>query len=146
MLGDGALWIWNLTDEHFPDALQIVDRFNAKQHLSDVSKSIYGAGTDLAQQWASDRHDELDAGDIDDILDALRLHSPKDDEARKCIDYVERNQERMRYPKFRAAGLCTRLGSLRPDARSRSERGASAPGCTGPSLALMPSSHCAAAS
>ena len=110
VLGDGAIWIWNLTDEHFPDAVQIVDRFHAKQHLSDVSKSIYGAGTDLAQQWASERHDELDAGDIDDILDALRLHSPQDDEARKCIDYVERNQERMRYPKFRAAGLCTSTG------------------------------------
>ena len=106
VLGDGAIWIWNLTDEHFPDAVQIVDRFHAKQHLSDVSKSIYGAGTDLAQQWASERHDELDAGDIDDILDALRLHSPQDDEARKCIDYVERNQERMRsYPKFRADGF-----------------------------------------
>ena len=25
VLGDGAIWIWNLTDEHFPDAVQIVD-------------------------------------------------------------------------------------------------------------------------
>ena len=110
VLGDGAIWIWNLADEHFPDAVQIVDRFHAKQHLSDVSKSIYGAGTDLAQQWASERHDELDAGDIDAIIKALRLHSPKDDEARKCIDYVERNRERMCYPTFRAAGLCTSTG------------------------------------
>ena len=55
VLGDGAIWIWNLADEHFPDAVQIVDRFHAKQHLSDVSKSIYGAGSDLAQQWASER-------------------------------------------------------------------------------------------
>ena len=84
-VGREATWIWNLADEHFPDAVQIVDRFHAKQHLSDVSKSIYAAGSDLAQQWASERHDELDAGDIDDILDALRVHSPKDEEARKCI-------------------------------------------------------------
>ena len=34
VLGDGAPWIWNLATEHFPDALQIVDRFHAKQHLS----------------------------------------------------------------------------------------------------------------
>jgi hypothetical protein len=27
ILGDGALWIWNLADEHFPEAIQIVDRF-----------------------------------------------------------------------------------------------------------------------
>ena len=110
VLGDGAKWIWNLADEHFPDAVQIVDRFHAKQHFSDVSKSIYGAGSDLAQQWASERNDELDAGDIDATLNSLRLHSPKDDEARKCIDYVERNRERMRYPEFRAAGLCTSTG------------------------------------
>ena len=87
-----------------------VDRFHAKQHLSDVAKSIHGAGSDLAQQWARERYDELDAGDIDAVLNALRLHSPKDDEARKCIDYVERNRERMRYPEFRAAGLCTSTG------------------------------------
>ena len=110
VLGDGAKWIWNLADEHFPDAVQIVDRFHAKQHLSDVAKSIYGADSDLAKQWARERHDELDAGDIDAVLDALRVHSPKDDEARKCIDYVEDNRARMRYPLFQAAGLCSSTG------------------------------------
>ena len=110
VLGDGAKWIWNLADEHFPDAVQIVDRFHAKQHLSDVAKSIYGAGSDLVEQWARERHDELDAGDIDAILDALRLHSPKDEQARKCVDYFERNRWRMRYAEFRAAGLCTSTG------------------------------------
>jgi hypothetical protein len=110
VLGDGAKWIWNLADEHFPDAIQIVDRFHAKEHLSNVAKSIYGASSDLAKAWARQRHDELDAGDIDAILDALRMHSPKDNEARKCVDYVERNRERLRYPEFRAAGLCTSTG------------------------------------
>jgi len=110
VLGDGAKWIWNLADEHVPDAIQIVDRFHAKQHLSDVAKSIYGAGSDLGAQWARERHDELDAGDIDAVLHALRMHSPKDDEARKCVDYVERNRGRMHYPEFRAAGLCTSTG------------------------------------
>jgi Uncharacterised protein family (UPF0236) len=110
VLGDGAKWIWNLADEHFPDAVQIVDRFHAKQHLSDVAKSIYGAGSELAKQWARKRHDELDAGDIEALLKALRRHSPKDDEARKCVDYVARNRERMQYPDFHAAGLCTSTG------------------------------------
>ena len=109
-LGDGAKWIWNLTDEHFPDAVQIVDRFHVKQHLSDVAKSIYGAGSELAQQWGRERHDELDAGDIDAILRLPTTTLAEDDEARKCIDYVERNRERMRYPEFRAAGLCTSTG------------------------------------
>jgi hypothetical protein len=110
VLGDGAKWIWNLATEYFPDAIQVVDRFHAKQHLFEVAKSIYGAGSDLAQQWARQRHDELDAGDIEPILSALRVHSPKDEEARKCIDYVEHNRTRMCYATFRAAGLCTSTG------------------------------------
>ena len=110
VLGDGAKWIWNLATENFPGAIQIVDRFHAKQHLSDVAKSIYGPSSDLGERWAGERHDELDAGDIESVLCALRVHSPKDDEARKCVDYVDDNRERMRYAKFRAAGLCTSTG------------------------------------
>jgi hypothetical protein len=110
VLGDGAKWIWNLADEHFPDAVQIVDRFHAQQKLSDVAKSIYGPASDLGQEWGRQRHDELDAGDIEAVLRALRGHAAKDAEARKCVDYVQRNRERMRYPQFQAAGLCTSTG------------------------------------
>jgi hypothetical protein len=110
VLGDGAKWIWNLATENFPGAIQIVDRFHAKQHLSDVAKSLYGAGSDLGKQWARERHDELDSGDIKSVLAALRMHSPKDEEACKCLDYVDGNRGRMRYAEFRAAGLCTSTG------------------------------------
>ncbi len=110
VLGDGALWVWNLADEHFPGAIQIVDRFHAKQKLSDVAKSIYGPQNSLGREWSRQRHKELDAGNIEVILRALRLFSPKDDEARKCVDYLQRNRGRMSYAKFRAEGLCTSTG------------------------------------
>jgi hypothetical protein len=110
VLGDGALWIWNLADEQFPGAIQIVDLFHAKQHLSDVAKAIYGPGSDLSRPWAKQRHDELDEGQVDAVLHALRVHAEGNDEARKCLDYVTRNQSRMRYPEFRAQGLCVSSG------------------------------------
>ena len=110
VLGDGAIWIWKLADEYFPNALQIVDRFHAKQHLSDVAKAIYGFGSDLATQWARQRHQELDAGDIDKIIGTLILHAKNCDDARKCIDYLQTNRSRMRYHDFRAQGLCTSTG------------------------------------
>ncbi len=55
ILGDGAPWIWNLADEHFPGAVRIVDGFHAKSHLFDVAKAVYGPGTDLADQWGKQR-------------------------------------------------------------------------------------------
>jgi hypothetical protein len=110
VLGDGAKWIWNLATEHFPDAIQIVDRFHAKQHLSDAAKAIWGATGAEHKPWAKARHDELDAGNIDAVLSALSTHVGAVKEARECADYVRTNRHRMQYAAFRAAGLCTSTG------------------------------------
>ena len=110
VIGDGAEWIWNLSAEQFPGAIEIVDIYHAKGHLCDVAKAIYGAGTDLAVRWGKDRQDELDPGRFDAILTALRAHRETCEEARKCIDYLTRNRPRMRYPEFRAWGLCVSSG------------------------------------
>ncbi len=110
VLGDGAAWIWNLADEHFPGAIQIVDIWHAKEHLFDAAKAIFGAGADLADHWGKQRRDELDRGRIDDLLAALRRHAATCEEAGKCAEYIARNRRRMRYPAFRAMGLCVSTG------------------------------------
>jgi len=106
VLGDGAAWIWSMAGELFPGAVEVVDLFHAKQHLSDVAKAVYGPTSDLGRQWARERHAELDEGRLDELLEALRVHAPTSEEARKSSGYVTNNRERMRYPAFRAAGLC----------------------------------------
>ena len=60
----------------------------------------------MADQWAKDRHAELDAGRLRALVAALRTQSRTTPEARKCIHYVFGNRHRMRYPQFRARGLC----------------------------------------
>jgi hypothetical protein len=107
VIGDGARWIWGIASEQFPDALQIVDRYHAKEHLSQVAKAIYGPTSALASAWEQRRHDELDAGDLDAILRALARHAQSHDEARQCQEYIARNRVRMNYPEFEAQGLCT---------------------------------------
>ena len=106
VLGDGAEWIWNIAGEQFPDAIQIVDRFHANEHLSDAAKAIYGSDGDLHKQWAHLRCTELKAGKIDDVLAALAIHSSCEG-ARECSEYIRKNRSRMRYGEFHAAGLCT---------------------------------------
>jgi len=117
VLGDGAPWIWNLTEELFPGAIQIVDIFHAKGHLWDVAKAIYGPGNELGEHWAKQRRDELDEGKISAILAALRAHAPTNDEARKCLAYIIRNRNRMRYPEFRAQGICVSTGVVEAGCR-----------------------------
>ncbi|MBI4517601.1 MAG: hypothetical protein HY699_17490 [Deltaproteobacteria bacterium] len=60
--------------------------------------------------WAKERRDELEAGKIDTVLAELRVHANIIDEARKCIDYLTTNRNRIGFPEFRAQGLCTSTG------------------------------------
>jgi Uncharacterised protein family (UPF0236) len=110
ILGDGAPWIWNLAQELFPGAIEIVDRFHVKQHLSEVAQALYPTDTQRAHQWAEQQHQKLDAGQLPRLRRALLRHAAACEDARKCADYIQHNQQRMRYPEFQAQGLCTSSG------------------------------------
>jgi Uncharacterised protein family (UPF0236) len=110
VLGDGAAWIWNIVEDQFPEAVQIVDRFHAKQHLSELGKALYGPTHPRAVQWAERRQEELDAGKFRALLLAIRRQVSRSEDARRCLHYFQTNRHRMRYPEFHAQGLCTSTG------------------------------------
>lgn len=106
VIGDGAPWIWNLTSEYYPRAIQIVDLYHAKSHLCEVAQAIYSAGTTLSAQWAKRRHAELESDKFDALLKALDKHQATCKQAEDCLDYFAKNRQRMRYAHFRSKGLC----------------------------------------
>lgn len=112
VLGDGSSWIWNTATELFPQAIQILDRYHAKEALHRTAQSIFGTTSTEAKPWATARCTELDDGKLQAIISALRPHIGACNEAAKCATYIIRNRRRMRYPKFHAQGLCTSTGVL----------------------------------
>lgn len=110
VLGDGAPWIWSLAGEQFPGAVEIVDLFHAKQHLSELAVVLWGADQKACPWWLPRRMAELEAGDIEALVAAITRHAGHSEEARKAAAYFHENRERMRYAAFRQAGLCTSTG------------------------------------
>jgi hypothetical protein len=55
VLGDGAEWIWNLADQHFPGAIQIVDLFHARQHLWELARKLHPHDELHQKRWMIDR-------------------------------------------------------------------------------------------
>jgi len=110
-LGDGSAWIWNTAAELFPQAIQILDRYHAKEALHRAAQSIFSI-TNEGNQWATARCAELDDGKLHTIVRALRAHAASSAEAIKCAMYICHNRARMRYPKFHAQGFCTSTGVL----------------------------------
>jgi hypothetical protein len=116
VLGDGAPWIWNIASEHFPGAVEIVDLYHAREHLSELAKVIYGPGSKAARQWADARIAELDVGDVEAVLAAMARLRPGNhaikDEVRRASGYFQTNAERMRYREFRSQGLFVGSGVI----------------------------------
>jgi hypothetical protein len=44
VLGDGAEWIWNLSQKHFPGAAEVLDIYHGIEHLADGSRQVFGEG------------------------------------------------------------------------------------------------------
>ena len=116
VIADGAEWIWNLTDQHFPSAIQIVDLFHARQHLWGIARKLYPNQEAEQRRWMMIHQDMLDEGKIEDLVHALRcIDSSSPELAEKLrieADYFERNAKRMRYPEFRRQHLFVGSGVI----------------------------------
>ena len=95
MLGDGALWIWNIADEQFYGATQIVDLYHAREHYWNVARACFGQKKENLRQWTEDRRSELDGGRVEEVVDAIKLLTslPGCDKevCEREIGYFERN-------------------------------------------------------
>ena len=67
-------------------------------------------GPNLPRPGPKKRRGELESGHFDDLLAAVRTHARTQETARKGLDYFTNNRHRMRYPAFRAMGLCVSTG------------------------------------
>ena len=117
VMGDGAEWIWTLAALHFPDAMQIVDLYHARQHLWEVARKLYPNDEGKRKAWMKVHQKRLlDKGKIERLVSALRSIASDDPEVAKKIrkeaDYFERNAERMRYPRFRRQHLFVGSGVI----------------------------------
>ena len=115
ILGDGAVWIWNLAAAHFPEATQIVDLFHAREHVHDLANLAARLLAGHRDDWLAERLAELDAGDITALIAAgrsLRFLGSLAAERDKALHYFEANACRMHYARYRALGLFVGSGTV----------------------------------
>ena len=116
-MGDGAEWIWNLAEQYFPGAVQIVDLYHARQHLWELARRLHPNDEGKQKAWIKVHQRRLlDKGKIEKLVGALRsivsTNPEVGDKIRTEADYFERNAERMRYPKFRRQHLFVGSGVI----------------------------------
>ena len=111
VIGDGAHWIWRLADEHFPQAIQILDWYHVTTYVWKAAHAIYGETSDMGKRWAHKQLDELWHGRVRQVMRRLRAHAAHK-AVRQAISYFHNNRQRMRYPLFRQMGLQIGSGTI----------------------------------
>jgi hypothetical protein len=111
MLGDGAPWIWNLVQTHFPHAVQIVDWYHAEEHLETVARAAY-SDPQQQQAWLDPLRQALWEGQVEEVIQACQSLACRCPEAARNANYFAANAERMRYGRFRQMGLMIGSGVI----------------------------------
>jgi hypothetical protein len=121
VIGDGAVWVWNLAELHFPQAIQIVDFYHAAERLGFVGQLLYPKDELRRKAWYRRMRKKLKKGKLSEIISELadfqrRRKAPG--ELEQAIDYFRKNENRMRYGWFRKRGLFIGSGVVEAGCKS----------------------------
>ena len=122
IVADGAVWIWNLVEERFADAIQRVDLYHVKSHLWVVANEVFGQGSGDAKAWITPLLNALDRrqdGALDVIhgLEGLRSTVARLTTEQKAlldreIGYFNQHKNRMDYKRGKRLGQPVGSGAV----------------------------------
>jgi hypothetical protein len=117
-LTDGAAYNRTLIEEHFPQAIAIIDLYHAREHLHALHQLLAPADLAVLAHWLT----LLDVGKAPTLAEAARARLPRNGPRRKEalleIGYFIKNAQSMRYSEFRAQGLFIGSGVIEAGCRS----------------------------
>ena len=109
VIGDGATWIWNLADEHFPEATEIVDSMHAKTHLYDIAKHAFGEDhREAIKTWVDATETPLYKGETAKVIGRIRALETQNPTIAEILErevgYFQKHAHRMQYHTFTEKG------------------------------------------
>jgi hypothetical protein len=108
---DGAVWIWNLIQHYYPQAVQIVDWYHAEERLQLVTQAAFSGEPDR-RLWLEQVTTDLWEGRVESVIRACEQLASRCQVASQAVTYFTNNAARMKYDQFRAAGYLIGSGTV----------------------------------
>jgi hypothetical protein len=103
VIGDGAVWLWRLADDRWPQARQRLDFYHAVQHLAAVGRALFGEDKAKLQAWLKPLVRQLKnesslkvIRQLEEVLAGMP-QSPTAQAVAKEVDYFREHKDRMDY-------------------------------------------------
>lgn len=116
VMGDAAEWIRSIKEEHFPDAIQIVDLYHAREHVSWLCNHLFREDAKAVVRHRIRWWTALDEGKVEKIIQQANQKLPLSAEFREKaeaeIAFLDKHKNFMRYADFRKRGLFVGSGVM----------------------------------
>ncbi len=117
---DGAVWLWDLAEDRFKDALKTLDFHHAREHLHAVAESIHDPGTPQSKEWLSGMLHRLRHGKETQVVQALEQllesHGQRSVESQEIITrevkYFQGHKDHLHYSAMEKAGAPLGSGAV----------------------------------
>jgi hypothetical protein len=104
VIGDGAVWLWRLADDRWPQARQRLDYWHAVEHLAAVGRARFGEDSAALNAWLGPLKRQLKnqsavkvIGQLEELLAELEEGSAARETAAKEVAYLREHEVRMDY-------------------------------------------------
>ena len=110
VIADGAVWIWRLADDRWPQARQRLDFYHAVQHLAAVGRALFGEDREKLKTWLKPLVQQLQHQSAVKVIRQLEHalaalpEGPVAEAVKREVDYLREHQERMDYRAAQRAG------------------------------------------
>jgi hypothetical protein len=120
VIADGAVWIWKLVEDRFPDAIGGLDFFHASHHLWAIAHDQFGEGSAEARAWVEPLLHQLkhggEAGVLRTLEDLLELceetsRGPSETLERE-VRYFQTHREHIHYQELERQGCPIGSGAM----------------------------------
>jgi hypothetical protein len=116
VVADGAEWIDQSVELLFYGATRIMDFYHTAQRVWAVSGVRFGEASTKAKIWAQDKLRSLKAGEIEQVIAAMKRLKLEKQEAqevrREAVRYLQRHRAGMAYDEYKSEGLPIGSGAI----------------------------------
>ena len=122
-LGDGASWVWNVMDDRWPGAHQLLDFYHASEHLWALGQALHPQDEPARRAWVEARRHDLRHGQEEAVLAEVaalpRRRGARGKIIRREQNYFASHAGRMKYPALARRGWPIGSGAVESGCRTR---------------------------
>ena len=117
---DGAVWLWDLAEDRFKDAIKTLDFHHAREHLQAVADLEHGVGTEANRVWMKRTTGDLAGGrqirvlsQLEGLLSSGRQRTDPEREAlEREVGYFRSHRDHLNYQEREREGSPRGSGAI----------------------------------